>query len=216
MSDIKQLVNKEQLGLLTETMNIGAGNAAAALGQILHRPVLPVMPRVHIKPLAKVSSILGDPASPVVCIRTRMVGDLTGGMFFIMSPEDKLALVNLAEQVTPGLSQLTGRESEEVKFSALYEVGNILAGVYLTAVHDFCGLNIYHTLPVLAVDMVQALLDEALVGFSLQAQTVLLVENEFSVEEHHIRTMLLIIPSADSVNSLVNALGKMSEVYDSA
>jgi chemotaxis protein CheC len=216
MSKNTQLFTEEQLDFIREMVNIGAGNAATALQQLLQCPVDLIIPRVHVLPATQVSSILDNPASLVVCVRMGMVGDIGGAMFFIVPEESRKKLVSMAEKVQLGLSKSPVQKHEDVDLSALVEIGNILSGVYLTAIHDFCRLNIYHTVPVLAIDMIQPLLDEALIKISLQIQTAILIENEFVIEEHHIRTLLLIIPSSESIKPMIDALGQAKKAYGSA
>jgi len=216
MSQNTQLMSEEQLDFIREMMNIGAGNAVTALQQLLQCPVDLIIPKVHVLPTVKLSSVLDNPASLVACVRMGMVGDIGGAMFFIVPEESRKKLVSIAEEALLGLNKLPWQKSEEVGLSVVVEIGNILSGVYLTAIHDFCGLNIYHTVPVLAIDMIQPLLDEALIKTSIQIQTAVLIENELVIEEHHIRTLLLIVPSAESVKPMIDALGQAKKAYGSA
>jgi chemotaxis protein CheY-P-specific phosphatase CheC len=96
------------------------------------------------------------------------------------------------------------------------EMGNILAGVYLTAIHEFCQLDICHTVPMIAIDMIQSLLDEFIVTLSRQARALVLIENEFIVEEIRIRTFLLIVPAVQSVRILVDSIAAARMAYGSA
>ena len=221
MNNKEQLLSLEQVDFLTEVMNIGAGNAATALTQVLQCQVDLVIPRVFVLKETKELSILTSPSLAVVCARMNMVGDVSGGLFFIVSEEQKESLIRLAEQAIKGTGQswrarITNSKADDLKLSVIAEIGNIVAGVYLTAVHDFCRLNIYHTVPTIATDMIQALLDESLVRLSRQVQHIIVVENEFMVEEKRIRTFLVMIPSVKSVNTLVNSIGqaKMAMVPD--
>jgi len=215
MSTNTQLLTEEQLDFIREMMNIGAGNAVTALQRMLQCRVDLIIPKVHVLPVVQVSTILENPASLVACVRMGMVGDISGAMFFIVPEKSSKALVSMAEKALLGLSKLPWQKSEEVELSVVVEIGNILSGVYLTAIHDFCGLNVYHTVPVLAVEMIQPLLDEALIKTSMQIHTAVLVENEFLMEEHHIRTLLLIIPSLESVKPMIDALGQAKKAYGS-
>ena len=213
MDDKKQFLSPEQVDFLTEMMNIGAGHAATALTQVLQRRVDLVIPRVFVMADAQELSILDSPSLPVACARTGMVGDVSGDLFFIVPEEQKNDLIRLAEQAMMDTSQSwragsRSQEPDDLKLSVIAEIGNIVAGVYLTAVHDFCRLNIYHTVPTVATDMVQALLDESLVRLSRQVQHIIVIENEFMVEEKRVRTFLVMIPSVESVNILVNSIGQ--------
>jgi chemotaxis protein CheC len=172
-----------------------------------------VVPRVFLIKDTQELSILDSPSLPVVCARMGMVGDVSGGLFLIVPEKQKNDLIHLAEQAMTGTGQswkagLTNQESDDLKISVIAEIGNIVAGVYLTAIHDFCKLNIYHTVPTVATDMVQALLDESLVRLSRQVQHIIVIENEFMVEEKRIRAFLVMIPSMESVNILVNSIGQ--------
>lgn len=197
----KERLSEEQWDFLNEMMNIGAGNAVTALTQMLAGNVDLKIPKVHLLEAPQALSILGDPTLPAICVRMGMVGDVTGDLLWIVPDEHKTNLIHLMEGTMPGHKPGLG-----IDLSVLTEIGNILAGVYLTAIHDFCGLNIYHSVPTLASDMIQSLLDELLISLSREAQTSLIVENEFIVGETQIRTFLLIIPAVGSVKRLVDSI----------
>ena len=82
------LFTEEQLDYLVEMLNIGAGNASTALSHLLQCEVNMKMPGVEVVPPAQAASTLGDPALPVACLRMKMVGDMTGCLFFIV-PDDR-------------------------------------------------------------------------------------------------------------------------------
>ena len=209
MNDREQLFSEEQLDFLTEMMNIGAGNAATALSQMLPSEVNVKIPAVHVIPITQAPSVLGEPSLPVTCVRMGMVGDVGGTLFFIVAEEHKVKLTRLIQWATPGPKN----KGTDMDLSVLTEVGNIIAGVYLTAVHDFCRLNVYHTVPALAIDMLQSLLDEALVRLSRQVQAAIMIENEFIVEEERIKTFLVVIPSMESIKILVDSIEEAEMAY---
>jgi len=212
----KEVLTREQLDFLTEVMNIGAGNAATAFSQIIQSEVNLIIPRVRVLSLPKaVAEVIGDPSLPVTCVRMGIVGDVTGQLFFIVPYEQKADLSHLVRQAAPGGSLMSydSLQSSDLDLAALTEVGNVLAGVYLTAVHDFCKLNVYHTAPTQASDMIQSLLDESLAALSYEVQTLILIENEFIVSEKHIISFLLLVPSPKSVKTLVDSMGRVRMAY---
>ncbi len=215
MNNKEQLLSEEQVDFLTEMMNVGAGNAATALTQTLQCRVDIVIPRVFAIKDPQEISILTNPSLPVVCARMNMVGDVSGGLFFIVSEEQKKDLIRLAEQAVPGGEGEAFADSPvpSVDLSVITEIGNMVAGVYLTAIHDFCRLNIYHTVPTVATDMIQSLLDESLVRLSRQVQHIIVVENEFMVKEQLIRTFFVMIPSVESVKTLAGSIEKARMAY---
>ena len=239
----KKLFSEEQLDFLSEMMNIGAGNAATALGQMIQCEVNVKIPQVHVVPVLNAPSVFDDPNLPAACVRMSMVGDVTGNLFFIVPDDQKARLIRMMEQSVRSRNADSGLHPSEADFalhrarnaeqkntqsaiftpldkdlsngagpqspmdlSVLTEVGNIIAGVYLTAIHDFCRLNIYHTVPTIAIDMIQSLLDESIAVLSREVQAIILIENEFIIEESRIRTFLLLIPTGQSVKTLVDSI----------
>ena len=203
--------SEEQLDYLVEMMNIGAGNATTALSHLLQCEVAMKLPGVEVLSAGRVPSALGDPSLPVVCLRMRLVGDLTGSLFFLVPDDQKTRLSDLAEQAMLGPKK-ENPDPDRV-LAALAEIGNILAGVYLTALHDFCQLNVCHSVPVLAVDMLQALLDESLARQSGEGPAVILIKNEFDIGPEQFGTFFLILPSAASVQALVDSMSEAGKMY---
>jgi len=213
---VRETLSKEHLDFLREMMNIGAGNAATALGQMLRCEVNVAIPKVHLLSAVKLPpKTFGDPSLPVFCVRMAMIGDAFGHLFFIVPDAQKERLTHLVEQAAPGSALIWNGDlqSAELDLSVLTEVGNILVGVYLTAIHDFCKLNIYHTAPTLAIDMIQSLLDESLATLSHKVQTAVLIENMIYVGAEGITTFLLMIPSVESVNTLADSIAQTRLAY---
>ena len=202
-----EYLSEEQVDFLREMMNIGTGNAATALSQILGCEVNMEIPTIRVFPSPEADSVLDDPSLRVSCVRMGMVGDVLGDLFFIVPEEHRMVVTDLAES-TSGMRNEPGAESPHSEdLSVLNELGNIIAGVYLAAVHDFCKLNIYHTVPALAIDMVQSLLDESLSRTSSQIQAIIVIESRFVIEKRHrLRTFLLMIPLEHSLKVLVDSM----------
>lgn len=219
MSNTEQLT-EEQTDYLKELMNIATGNAAAALSQLLKSDVQVRISAVYTLPPAKVPSAIGGAELPVVCVKMRMYGDVNGEMFFIVPEKEKGKMAHLAEKAMMGAAPplnpplFKGGTEGGVDLSAIEEIGNIMTGVYLAAIHDFCKLNIYHSVPAVSIDMFQPLLDELLANLSRQAENVIVIENVFAIvvesevaaAGEEIRAFLLMVPSVRSVKALVDSI----------
>jgi len=211
--DDKEMLSEEQLDFLREMMNIGAGNAATALSQMLHCEMNVEIPVVHVLAPRETPSVLGDPSLPTACVRMGMVGDVTGELYFVVPDEDKVKLIHLTERamlrgigVSSPIHRFSASPLPGLDLSVVTEIGNILAGVYFTAIHDFCKLNICHSVPTVAIDMIQALLDESIVALSSEVQGIILIENRFVLGENHIRTFLLVVAAVQSMKVLVDSI----------
>ena len=205
----KELLSEEQLDYLREMMNIGAGNASTALSQLLQCSLEMGIPEVHISAAPKVAEILGNPSLPFAGVRMDMIGNVRGSLFFVVPDKQKIDLIGIAEKAMFGKK----KKGSYNDLSALEEIGNILAGVYLTAIHDFCKLNIYHSVPTLAIDMIQSLLDESILDMACEASRVIVIFNQFFIFERSINTVFLIIPTMDSLKILVDSTQETREMY---
>ena len=204
-------LTEEDFGYLEEMMNIGAGNAATALEQILHKKFEMHMPEIHIVPPRKVFSVMDDPLEPVICVKMNMIGDIRGELFFIVPQVTKTCLAESAESS----ARIERKKGHSPDTSVIEEIGNILAGVYLTAIHDFCKLNIYHTTPLTAQDMAQAVLDETIARKGVNNRLIIIVINKFTSTLPHkqdISSFLIFIPSTDSEKILLDSIKEARKI----
>ena len=198
----KELLTKEQLDFLREMVNIGAGNAAAAFSQMLHCMVDVTIPEIYFFPASQIPPFQKDPARPFAGVSMNMVGDVKGKLFYLVLDERTERLIEIVRKAAPG-----GNEGGVVvDISVLEEIGNILAGVFLVSIHDFCRLNIYHTVPELRIDMGQALLDESIPSTTAGTSQIILIESEFVIKEENISTFFLIIPDKESIQTLAYSI----------
>ena len=208
--------SSQQLDYLKEMLNIGAGNAATALSSMLKIDVKILVPIVRNLPTTQIASIFESPSLTVAFVRMHMIGDIAGDILFILPDNHRQKLISLTKQVSLGeswhfklgnmSSSLRSLQRAEFNNSVINEIGNIIVGVYLGAIHDFCRLNIYHSVPTLAIDMIQSLLDEITIAYDRQSQEIITIENEFHIEKEHIKSSILIIPSLESVKKLVDSV----------
>lgn len=198
----KELLTGEQLDFLRERINVGAGNAAVAFSQMLQCMVDIKIPEIYFFPASQLPPFLKDPARPFAGVSMNMVGDVKGKLFYLVQDEQKERLIELAERAAPGGS----RGGVAVDFSVLEELGNILAGVFLVSIHDFCKLNIYHSVPDLKIDMIQALIDESIAGTVGELPRIIMIESEFVIKEENINTFFLIIPDRESIHKFADSI----------
>lgn len=148
-----------QADALREVGNIGAAHAATALSEILHQPVQMQVPWVELVDYDHVTDVLGGPEALVACVYLRVTGDVSGSMFLMQSISAAKLLVR---QVLP--DEPESGEFSDLAISALGELGNIMAATYLTSLIDFTQLSMHPSVPMVAVDMAQAVLTVGLVN----------------------------------------------------
>jgi chemotaxis protein CheC len=188
---------------LKEIGNIGAGNAATALAGLLGKKINMKVPRVRILDFKHVSSILGEPEVIVVGILLRVTGDLTGNIMFILENQAARVLVN----ILMGKPVEETADFTELELSALQEMGNILAGSYLSSLSALTNLKLLPSVPCLAIDMAGAIVSVPAIEFGKVGDSVLYIETEFSEGSTKVVGNFFLIPDVDSYDILLKSLG---------
>lgn len=192
-----------QLDVLKEVGNIGAGHAATALSKLLDKPVDMEIPKVSLLPFEEIAESVGGSEQVVIAIFLRVVGDAPGNMFFIITRESaKKVLQNLV-----GISVEKDGTYTEMEMSALSEIGNILAGSYLSSLADFTRLSMVPTVPALSIDMAGAILSYGLIQFGQMGDHALLIDTQFLEGKDKVEGHFFFIPDPESFEKIFNALG---------
>ncbi len=202
MSDFRPFADL-QLDVLREVGNIGAGHAATALAKLLDKPVDMMVPKVRVVPFEEIAESVGGVEQVVVAIFLRIDGETPGNMFFILTQESAKRL----------LRKIVGIEVEndeffsEMELSALNEIGNILAGSYLSSLADFTNLNMQPTVPSLAIDMAGAILTYGLLQYGEMGDHALLIDTAFLEGKDEVEGHFFLIPDPESFDRIFAALG---------
>jgi len=196
-------LNELQLDALKEIGNIGSGNAATALSDMLERSVSIAVPTIKVLDYNTVVQNLGGPETLLVGILLCLNGDITGMMMFLLHKE-------FAHMV---LNSLIGSEfNEEVDLddmsqSTIQEVGNIMGASYVNAIASLTGLKIDISVPNMSVDMAGALLSVPAIYYANISDKIILIEDEFGHETKESTSHILLIPEVDSLQKIMESLG---------
>lgn len=200
---IEQL-NNFHMDVLREIGNIGSGSAVTALAKMLNRRVDMQVPKVRILPMEEVSEILGDPETPVVGLLLQMKGEITADIMFVLGLFDAHALVHLV-MGKEGLKRAAA--FDEMEISALKEIGNILAGSYISALSALTGLKLTTTVPDLCIDMAGAIMSVPAIEFGRNSDIILFIETVFNEGDTRVSGNFFLMPDNASYGSLLKALG---------
>ncbi len=195
-----------QLDALKEIGNIGAGNAATALSKMLARRVEMSVPVVRILPFAEVPASLGGEEVLVAGILLQISGSAPGSLLFALPFASAAKLLGLLLGRVPE----SPRDLGELEGSALKEVGNILAGSFLSALASFTSLTFLPSVPALCADMAGALLGVVFSSLGKTGDSALYVETLFRCGAEEVVGYLFFIPEASSLEVILGALGVSS------
>lgn len=186
-----------QLDGLRELANIGSGQAAAALSQMLGHPVDISVPTAAALPLAEAVAIAGDAEARRYGILVPVVGEFEAVVVLLVPEEDAQTLCGVFG-VTP---------ADEVGRSALQEIGNILGTSYINVLAQMTGMEMEPAPPEVVSDMLGAILASVLLARGDDVDTALILDSHLTVEENPCSLSFLLLPAAGGVTALLTRIG---------
>lgn len=195
-------VNEKYFDVLKEIGNIGAGNATTAIANMLGLRIDMSVPEVAFLPVEELGSAIGAEDEIIVGIMLGVEADIDGSMMFLMDMPSAHHIVNKLMMRPDDYCE----PFDEMDLSAIKEIGNIIAGSYLSALSGLTNLTIVPSVPFVAVDMAAAILSVPAVQFGIFGDNALMINTEFS-DELGIKGHFILMPEEDSYAKILTALG---------
>lgn len=217
-----------QVDFLREMMNIGSSSAAAALSRMLGCPVALDIPRLCPWPGPGPRFLRHHAALPVAYAAMHLTGDAPGTLLVLVRERDREGLTASAALCgltrAAGVAGVAGVNRPVERDRRFGELADIAAGVFLTAVHRFCGVAAQHAPPALAVARGGAVLERALYvpidptfdpamgpgepGEAVGKAPGFMVEAPLTVSRGPARVHLLLAPRPEGAAALTGALAR--------
>ncbi len=195
-------INEKYVDVLQELGNIGAGNATTAIASMLSIRVNMNVPKVELLEVSKLGAAICPEDEIIVGIFLEIQMDIEGSMMFLMRLDSAQYLVN---KLMMRDASYQG-EFDEMDLSALKEIGNIIAGSYLSALSTMTNLVISPSIPYLAVDMAASVLSVPAIEFGQYGDYALLIQTEFG-DEVMINGYFILMPEQQSYDKILKGLG---------
>lgn len=191
------------LDVLKEIGNIGAGNAATSLAILLDQRVNISVPTVHILDYHEATEALGGPEEMVVGVLLLFQGDLSGMMMYLLQKD----FAHMTLSTLLGESFKNFESIDEMGYSALQELANIMTASYLNAIGQLTGLTINVSVPSLTIDMAGAIMSVPAIHFEALGDRVLFIEDDFFTEKERATSQILLMPDQPSMVKMLASLG---------
>ncbi|MFP7494061.1 chemotaxis protein CheC [Terribacillus saccharophilus] len=203
-------ITEDQLDALKEAGNIGAGNAATALSILLQQEIDMKVPAVRICHFNELIDSIGGAEQPLAAIYLRVQGDAPGNMFFLLEPGEAELFVHYI--MGNQSFSWSNTSKDDINLSALHEMGNILAGSYLSAISDFAKVNMQPSVPQISVDMGGAILANGLIEIAHESDYTVLIDTVIALsppnqEQQMIEGKFLLLLDPEAFGHLFRALG---------
>jgi chemotaxis protein CheC len=192
-----------QMDALKEAVSIGAGNAATALSKMASTRVDMSVPKASIVAVSAIPKLVGKNKDIQLLIRVNILGDAPGAILITMSMASAITLSDILMERKAGQTKKLG----PMDMSAIQEVGNIMTGNYLRALETFLKVPFRSSVPFIAMDEEGKILSGVLSELEKETDHAVVIETELRDKEHEIQTQFFLIPSARSLEKILEVLG---------
>ena len=202
IKNLDELTSME-IDTLREICSIGTGNAATALGQLLGREVRITLPEVRIMGYNEAIEWIGGPEAVTAGVLVGMGGQMSGVMLSVQ----QMGFINLVLESMLSESISDYMELNELRQSALIEVGNIMISTFINALSGLSGISVDLTVPAFTVDMQGAILSVPMAVYGGMSDYLMTIGGNFVCDNKQVPCHLLLSPDIRSLNFLLQKLG---------
>ncbi|MDK2808344.1 MAG: chemotaxis protein CheC, partial [Clostridiales bacterium] len=89
----------------------------------------------------------------------------------------------------------------------LSEIGNIIAGAYLSSISTLTNLTITSSVPYMAIDMAGAILSVPAIEFGKVGDKALVIKTQIAQDGNEVNGYFVLIPTMDSYIKMMSSLG---------
>ena len=168
-------LNLMDIDMLKEVANIGTGNAATSLSNLVKQRISMSVPTVKMPEFKHLADFVGGADALISGLLVGISGDVDGIMMYLMTEKSACTLT----KEIMGRDKKSFADFDEIDYSMLTEIGNILTSSYLTALSQLMNYKINQSVPSLSVDMAGAILSVPAIEFGRVADKVLFIESTF-------------------------------------
>ncbi len=191
----------KRLEVIREFANIGAGNAATALGTLLDVDLVNDVTSCNLLPLSEVAEWLGGAEKVVAGTYTQLCGPFKSGILVILPGESAVMVVRHLTKEQADLSSLSRFQE-----SCLREVGSICLCWYLMAVSKVADMDMIPAPPDAVVDKLGAVLDVPLAAVGSRVDTALVVHTRFKALNEGFEGYFLMLPEDEALKALMTRM----------
>jgi len=198
----------EQSDSFRELGNIGAAHAATTLSTMLSTTVGIDIPEITFVDFGKLHEHLDT--GVVAHVIFQIQGDVqTGGYVILHIPKE--SAIRLTNLMVGGGDPGPDRELTEMDYSAIDEIGNIMISAFLDACAELLGLILLPSPPTSVFDIPHAVMESILLTLPgiEDIDGVVLFKTDLSCSDHHIASDIMLLPSKETLNMLLERLDKL-------
>jgi chemotaxis protein CheC len=196
-------MNLLELDVMKEISSIGTSHAATSLSKLLQKEVRISIPEVSVLGYDETVNRIGDIEELVAATLVQMSNEVNGLMLFIF----KLDLANVVLEKLIGTRYESFEQLDELAYSALEEIGNIIICSYVNAFTQLVGVEIDLSVPSSTLNMLGGILTVPIAEYGYETNKLMYINAEFIIDGKKLSDGLLMLPDIASLNGILERLG---------
>lgn len=199
-------MNLQELDVMKEISSIGTSHAATSLSKLLQKEIRISIPEVSILGYEETVERMGQIEELVAATLVQMSNEVNGLMLFVF----KLDMMKAVLEKLIGQRYESFEEIDELAYSALEEVGNIIICSYVNAFTQLVGVEIDLSVPSSTVNMLGGILTVPIAEYGYETDKLMYINAEFIMDGVRLSDGLLMLPDIQSLNRILEKLGVSS------
>lgn len=196
--------NEQVLDMIRELINVGMGEAAAVLSDLVKTRVLIKVPDISIIDVSHIGKFLSLELSDLgVYLSQDFHGEIEGRSILFYTEECSMALLK-------ALSEIHGEDLTETNRATLQEVGNVVLVTCISTISEMIGLRTIFEMPVVTVETSDVYFANMLKELE-KLQKAVVVRNQIAVHNKEISGYLIVLLSFDYFEMIVKKLTDFAE-----
>lgn len=191
------------IDIIREVINIGIGEAANALSNLVNTRVVIKTPDVHIMSIEEAHTYIRKEVTSLGVYISQNFRDIINGKTVLFYTKDCcLSLLNSIYGESLKTSTLT-----ETGIATLNEIGNIIMVSYMSQLSDMLEGKISFDLPEVTVEISEKYFENLLKDLGMLDKAVV-VKNEMRIKDTDIKGYLFVLLSFEDFNKVIETLRK--------
>ncbi len=196
-------MNLLDLDVMKEISSSGTSHAATSLSKLLQKEVRITIPEVNILSYDETVDKIGQIEELVAATLVQMSNEVNGLMLFIF----KMDLANAVLGKLLNRHYTSFEEMDEMDYSALEEIGNIIICSYVNAFTQLVGVEIDLSVPSSTISMLGGILTVPIAEYGYETDKLMYINAEFIMDGEKLTDGLLMLPDIASLNRILEKLG---------
>lgn len=193
-----------EMSAIREVANIGLGHATTAIANIMGAKFDMHIPNVETVALERVPEMIGDPSEVAVGVLMPIDGDLRGHIAFFFPWKSAQVIWKTLIGTSPEDPSMV----DELGYSVMLELGNMINSAYMNAIADMAFLRMHATPPMVSIDLTSSIASSIVAEAELEDVIALVVETKIvGLDQEDVEGYFLCIPTAGGLHYLLNQLG---------